>query len=98
MENVIKGWDKNQVKVTIPGGTLDGVKTKSGAPEVTTGDNVIMILGQEIGSVFKDSYLPISISKSIYTINEDGKAENQYSQRTGNRDVVKSRLAELASP
>ena len=57
-----------------------------------------MVLGQDLESAFKGSYVPISISKSIYTVNEDGKAENQYSQRTGDKDAVKSRLAELASP
>ena len=98
VDNVIKGGDKKQVKVTVAGGTLDGVKTKAGAPEITAGDEVIMVLGQSLESAFKGSYVPISISKSIYTVNEDGKAENQYSQRTGDEDVVKSRLAELASP
>ena len=98
VENVIKGENKKQVKVTVVGGTLDDVKTESGAPEIATGDKVIMVLGQDLESAFKDSYLPISISKSIYTVNEDGKAENQYSQRSGDKDVVKSRLAELVSP
>ena len=98
VDSVIKGENKKQIKVTIVGGTLDGVKTKAGAPEVAKGDKVIMVLGQDLESAFKSSYIPISISKSIYLVDENGKAENQYSQRTGDKDIVKSRLAELASP
>ncbi len=96
VDEVIKGDYKKIIKVTIGGGELDGVKTSTVAPELAKGDKVIMILGKDISSPFGDNYVPISISKSTYVIDEDGIAENKKSDRSDNKDKVKERLAKLA--
>ena len=95
VSEVIKGDPKKIVKVTLMGGNLDGVSTQTTAPEIVKGDRVIMILGQDLDSLFKGSYVPVSISKSTYIIDEKGNAKNINSDRTGDKGKVKDRLIEL---
>ncbi len=97
VDDVIKGQDKRTVKVTMSGGSLDGIKSQTAAPELAEGDRVIMILGQDLASVFGDSYTPVSISKSTYVIDENDRAKNHMDDRTDDLEKVKSRIAKLAT-
>jgi hypothetical protein len=97
VDDVIKGAHKKVITVTIGGGELDGVKTATDSHELAKGDRVIMILGQDITTIFRDSYVPISISKSTYVIGDDDIAENKQSDRTDKKDKVKERLTKLVA-
>jgi len=97
VDDVIKGAHKKVITVTIGGGELDGVKTATDSHELAKGDRVIMILGQDITTIFRDSYVPISISKSTYVIGDDDIAENKESDRTDKKDKVKERLTKLVA-
>jgi len=95
VDEVIKGESKKIVKVTMSGGEKDGVTTYTEGSKIKNGDKVIMILGQDISSVFGDSYTPISISKSTYVIDDDEKANNKINDRSDNKDKVKERILKL---
>ena len=97
VDDVIKGAHKKVITVTIAGGELDGVKLATDSYELAKGDRVIMILGQDITTIFRDSYVPISISKSTYVIGDDDIAENKKSDRTDKKDKVKERLTKLVA-
>lgn len=95
VDEVIKGQYKKVIKVTLSGGTIDGVTSKTSSPMLEKGDRVIMILGQDLGSIFDDSYTPVSISKSTYVIDENDNAENRQNDRSDNKDKVKERISNL---
>ena len=98
VDDTIKGPSKKTAKVTLVGGDLDTIKTATAAPELEKGDKVIMLLVQEFDTVFGDSYIPLSVSRSIYVIDENNTAQNYEFDRTGNKEDVKSRLAKLVGP
>ena len=84
--------------MTLTAGELDNIKTVTVAPELEKGDRVIMLLVQEFNTASGDSYIPISLPRSIYVIDENDTAQNHDPDRTGNREDVKSRLAKLVGP
>ncbi len=95
VDDVIKG-DINSQTITfvVGGGDLDGIISRTESVDLTVGEQVILLLGKDIHSIFGDTYNPISISKSIYKI-EDGQAINKLDDRTGNKDDVKERISDL---
>lgn len=95
VDEVIKGQYKKVIKVTMSGGTLDGVTSKTSAPVLEKGDRVIMILGQDLNSLFGDNYTPVSISKSTYVIDETGNAENRQNDRSNDKEKVKERILDI---
>lgn len=98
VDNAIKGTSKQTITVTLLGGFLDGITAKSPSPILAEGDRVIMVLGQDLRSLFHESYTPVSISKSIYLIDKNDYANNEnYPDRSGDREHVQSRLAKLAN-
>ena len=48
--------------------------------------------------MFEDSYVPVSISKSTYVVDEKGNAKNKNSDRTGDIGKIKDRLVKLTKP
>jgi len=95
VDNVIKGDIKGKtVKVVMTGGVLDGITTSTTGTEIENGSHVIMLLGKDLNSIFGDSYVPISVSKSTYII-EDGEAKNKQNDRSDNKDKVKERISNL---
>ena len=82
----------------MQGGIKDGITETPQSHLLEKGDTVIMVLGKDIFSIFGDKYTPISVSKSVYLIDENGKAENKLGERTNTKDIVKSRIANLVNP
>lgn len=96
--DVIKGSSDKVITVTMQGGIKDGITETPQSHLLEKGDTVIMVLGKDIFSIFGDKYTPISVSKSVYLIDESGNAENKLGERTNTKDIVKSRIANLVNP
>ena len=94
VNDVIKGDVSvdQTVNVLMRGGTLDGVTSHNKSLDIEAGDNVIMILGQDLNSIWGGYYHPISVSKSTYVI-EDGIAKNHIPERNIEKTLLKERLA-----
>ena len=94
VNDVIKGdANKDILKVVLPGGVLDGITAKTESVEITLDSKVILLLGKDIDSIFGDAYSPISISRSIYIV-EDSQAVNKLDDRSGDKDKVKQRISD----
>ena len=94
--DVVKGdssLNGRTVRVVTVGGTLDGITAAVEAVGLTEGAGTIMLLAKEPHTTYGDAYFPISVSKSIYKI-EDGRAINKMDGRTGDRDEVKERISD----
>ena len=95
VDDVIKGDINSQtISFVMGGGALDGITSRTESLDLTVGEQVILLLGKDISSIFGDTYNPISISKSVYKI-ENGQAINKLDDRTGNKDDVKERISDL---
>ncbi len=96
VDDVIKG-DNNlltkTISVELSGGSLDGITAKTESIELTTGETVIMLLGKDTNSIFGDAYSPLSVSKSVYKI-ENGYATNKADDRSGSKDEIKKRISD----
>ena len=97
VDDVIKGEYQKVINVTMNGGTKDGITSQNEGMELAKGDKIIMILGKDTNSIFGDSYSPVSVTKSTYLVDENGKAENMKADRTDTKDKVKQRIANLAN-
>ena len=84
------------ISVLMRGGTLDGITVKTHAMTIQLGDNVIMLLGKDIYSIWGESYFPISVSKSTYLL-EDETAKNKLESRTMDKTDLKEKLTRLSS-
>ena len=97
VNDVIKGdMSVDQtVNVLMRGGTLDGVTSYNKSLDIESGDNVIMLLGQDLNSVWGGYYHPISVSKSTYVV-EDEIAKNMMPERNMDKTLLKEKLERLA--
>lgn len=94
--DVIKGdtgLNGKTVKVVMAGGKLDGITATTEAVELTEGANTILLLAKEPHTVYGEAYFPISVSKSIYKIEND-QAINKIDDRSNNKDEVKKRISD----
>lgn len=98
VNDVIKGdvQAEQTVSVVMAGGYLDGVTTKTESPDIESGDDVIMILGKDISSVWGNSYHPVSVVKSTYIL-EDNEAKNKMASRTMDKTELKEKLIRLSA-
>ena len=97
VNDVIKGdMSVDQtVNVLMRGGTLDGVTSYNKSLDIEAGDNVIMILGKDITSIWGEYYFPISVTKSTYAIDDD-LAKNYLESRNMDKTLLKDKLERLA--
>ena len=98
VNDVIKGNVQvdDTISVLMRGGTLDGITVKTHAMTIQLGDNVIMLLGKDIYSIWGESYHPISVSKSTYLL-EDETAKNKLESRIMDKTDLKEKLTRLSS-
>ena len=98
VNDVIKGNVQvdDTISVLMSGGMLDGVTSKTTAMPIQLGDNVIMLLGKDIYSIWGESYHPISVSKSTYLL-EDETAKNKLESRIMDKTDLKEKLTRLSS-
>ena len=96
--DVVKGNVQvdDTISVLMSGGMLDGVTSKTTAMPIQLGDNVIMLLGKDIYSIWGESYHPISVSKSTYLL-EDETAKNKLESRIMDKTDLKEKLTRLSS-
>jgi len=78
VNHVVKGDVQvdQTISVLMSGGTLDGVTAYTEGVTMQKGDNVIMLLGKDINSIWGDSYHPVSVTKSTYLL--DGNLAKNY--------------------
>ena len=97
VNDVIKGNVSvdQTVNVLMRGGTLDGVTSYNESLDIEAGDNVIMLLGQDLNSVWEGHYFPISVTKSTYTIDDD-LAKNYLESKNMDKTLLKEKLERLA--
>ena len=97
VNDVIKGDVSvdQTVNVLMRGGTLDGVTSYNESLDIEAGDNVIMLLGQDLNSVWEGYYFPISVTKSTYTIDDD-LAKNYLESKNMDKTLLKEKLERLA--
>lgn len=98
VNDVIKGNTQDEnIKVLTVGGQLDGVTSTTEAISMEYDDNIILLLGKDLNSVFGSYYHPISVSKSTYIV-EDNVAKNKMTDRNMDKDLLKEKLERLAGP
>ncbi len=97
VNDVIKGNVSvdQTVNVIMRGGTLDGVTSYNESLDIESGDNVIMLLGIDINSIWGGYYFPISVTKSTYAIDDD-LAKNYLESKNMDKILLKEKLERLA--
>ena len=96
VNDVIKGnTQDDNIKVILAGGQLDGITSKTEAISMQYNDNVILLLGKDLNSIFGSDYHPISVSKSTYIV-EDEIAKNMMTERNMDKTLLKEKLERLA--
>lgn len=95
VDDVIKGEvNGNMIKVVMSGGQLDNVTSITEGTKMKKDNQVILLLAKDPNSVFGDNYSTISVSKSIYLI-DDEFAKNKHEDRSDNKNKVKERISNL---
>jgi hypothetical protein len=97
VNNVIKGNVSvdQTVNVLMRGGTLDGITSYNESLDIESGDNVILLLGQDFNSVWGGYYFPISATKSTYSVDDD-LAKNYLESKNMDKTLLKEKLERLA--
>ena len=97
VNDVIKGNISvdQTVNVLMRGGTLDGVTSYNESLDIESGDNVIMLLGQDVNSIWGGYYFPISVTKSTYAVDDD-LAKNYLESKNMDKTLLKEKLERLA--
>ncbi len=97
ISHVIKGDAKvdQSINVLMNGGTLDGITAYTESITLQQGDNVVMLLGKDEGSIWGDSYHPVSVTKSTYLL-EGEEAKNILESRTMDKADLREKLTQLS--
>ncbi len=95
VNEVIKGKvNGKMIKVVMSGGQLDGITSITEGSKMEKDNKVILLLAKDPDSVFGDNYSTISVSKSIYLV-DDEFAKNKHDDRSDNKNKVKERISNL---
>ena len=90
-----KGEHSNTVEFVVNGGTYNNIVQRSMYDtELNKGDDVIVFLTKDTGSIYKDNYYMTGIESGIYKI-RDSIATNNYMKSSYDADSLKESLRTL---